>query len=182
MKHLMIVGDLFEDVECLATLDVLKRGGEDVILASMMGRQDVVTKCNIRLDCDDVIENVDVESFDSLIIPGGPGSFKILAFNPFVDKLIDLFAQKNKLVAAICAAPMLVGRRGYFQNKKYTVHPGFEDQIKGGTYIRSEGVVTDGNFICAKSMYYSIKFGLAIYNYYYGEEKTKKLKLSLQGE
>ncbi|MGN1295302.1 MAG: DJ-1/PfpI family protein [Bacilli bacterium] len=182
MRHLMIVGDLFEDVECLATLDVLKRGGEEVVLASMMGRMDVVTKCGIRLDCDDVIENIDIDTFDSLIIPGGPGSFKILAFNQRVDELIDEFASKNKLVASICAAPMLVGRRGYFENRNYTVHPGFENQIKGGTYIRSEGVITDGNFICAKSMYYSIKFGLAIYSYYYGEEKTKKLKLSLQGE
>ena len=68
MRHLMIVGDLFEDVECLATLDVLKRGGEEVVLASMMGRRDVVTKCGIRLDCDDVIENIDSDSFDSLII------------------------------------------------------------------------------------------------------------------
>lgn len=182
MKHLVIVGDLFEDVECIATIDVLKRGGEEVHLVSMMGRKEIRTKCGYVMLCDNVIENVNPNDYDSLIIPGGPGSFKILAFIPKVDELIDLFVSKGKLVSAICAAPMLIGRRGYFKNLNYVVHPGFEGQIIGGTYLREQGVVVQDKFITAKSMYYSIPFGLAIYEYFHGLEARNNLEKSCQGE
>lgn len=181
MKHLMIVGDYFEDTECIATLDVLVRGGDEVKLVSMMGRKVVVTKCGFKMEVNDVIENINPNDFDSLIIPGGPGSFKILAFIPKVDELIKEFASKGKLVAAICAAPHLVGRLGYYQDKNYTVYPGFENVIIGGTYLKDEGVVVSNNFISAKSMYYSIPFGLAIHEYFHGEESKNKLLENCKG-
>lgn len=182
MKHLMIVGDLFEDTECIATLDVLVRGGDEVKLVSMMGRKTITTKCGFKMELNDVIENINADDFDSLIIPGGPGSFKILAFIPRVDELIDEFASKNKLVAAICAAPMLIGRRGYYKGKDFVCHPGFEDQVVEGNYKRDQGVVRVDNFISAKSMYYSIPFGLAIHEYFHGEKSKKQLEKACQGE
>ncbi|MDD6301903.1 MAG: DJ-1/PfpI family protein [Bacillales bacterium] len=182
MKHLMIVGDYFEDVECIATLDILVRGNDEVKLVSMMKRKEVITKCGYKILVDDIIENVNISEFDSLIIPGGPGSFKILAYIPLVDQLIDIFAKNNKLVAAICAAPMLVGRRGYYQNKSYTVYPGFEGFIVGGEYKKDQGVIVQDNFISAKSMYYSIPFGLAIHQYFHGKESAKLLEKTCQGE
>jgi protein deglycase len=183
MKYLMLFVDGVEDVEALTPLDVLLRGKEEVVKASLMGRKEIVTKCGNHLVLDHLIEDIkDFSSFDGLIIPGGPGSFKIMAFIDYVNDIIKYFASNNKLVAAICAAPMLVGRMGYYQNRNYVVHPGFEDKIIGGTYLRNKGVVADGNFISAKSMAYSFEFGLAIYSYFHGEEETNKLKLSCQGE
>ena len=92
-----------------------------------------------------------------------------------VTDLINYFAKRNKLVASICAAPHLVGRLGYFKDLNYTVHPGFENQIIGGTYKRELGVVRDSNFITAKSMYYSIEFGLKIHEYFHGKESMRWL-------
>ena len=183
MKYLMLFVDGVEDVEALTPLDVLLRGKEEVVKASLMGRNEIVTKCNNHLYIDNLIEDIkDYSSFDGLIIPGGPGSFKIMAFKDIVNEIITYFASNNKLVASICAAPMLVGRLGYFQNRNYVVHPGFEDQIVGGTYLRNEGVVTDGNFITSKAMGYSLQFALEIYRYFHGEEETKNLELSCKGE
>ena len=119
MRHLMLFVDGFEDVEAIATLDVLLRGNEEVVKASLMERKEVVSKSNNKLVLDTLIEDVDLESFDSLIIPGGPGSFNIMGHLPIVDKIIKFFAENGKLVSAICAAPFLVGRLGYLQNKKY---------------------------------------------------------------
>ena len=99
-----------------------------------------------------------------------------------VDDVIDYFVNNNKLVAAICAAPMLLGRRGYLKDQNYTVHPGFEINIIGGRYLRSQGVVRSNRFITGKSMYYSIELGLEIVEYYYGHEEKEKLRLSLKGE
>ena len=136
MRHLMLFVDGFEDVEAIATLDVLLRGNEEVVKASLMERKEVISKSNNKLVLDTLIEDVDLESFDSLIIPGGPGSFNIMGHLPIVDKIIKFFAENGKLVSAICAAPFLVGRLGYLQNKKYTVYPGFEEQVMGGTYLK----------------------------------------------
>ena len=182
MKHLMLFVDGFEDVEAIATLDVLLRGNEEVTRVSMMGRNEVVSKSGNKLVFDTLIEDVNLEEFDSLIIPGGPGSFNVMGHMEITNKIIEFFATNNKLVAAICAAPFLVGRLGYLKDKNYTVYPGFENQVIGGNYLKECGVVRDGNFITAKAMFYSIDFGLAIYAYSHTEEEVNKLRLSLQGE
>ena len=180
-KLLMIVGDNFEDVEGIATLDVLVRGKNDVTVASVMKRKQITSKVGIPMLLSTVIEDVNPNDYDGLIIPGGPGSFTILDKLEIVDKLIHFFAQNNRLVASICAAPFLVGRLGYLSDKNYTVHPGFEDNIIGGTYLIDKGVVVDQNFITAKSMYYSIDFALAIHEYFHGDEAKKILERSLKG-
>ena len=85
-------------------------------------------------------------------------------------------------MSAICAAPFLIGRLGYLKDKDYTVHPGFEDQIIGGNYLRNQGVVKSDNIITAKSMYYSIEFGLQIYEYFFGKDARNSLEKACQGE
>ena len=182
MKLLMLFVDGFEDTEAIATLDVISRGGDVVTCASIMNNNVVHPKYLPEIHLITHISGVEPSEYDGLIIPGGPGSFKLMPNIPVVEKLIRYFALNNKLVASICAAPHLVGKLGYFANRNFTVHPGFEDQVVGGNYLRDHGVVVDGNFITAKSMYYSIEFGLAIHQYFHGEESKKKLEKSLQGE
>ena len=121
MKHLMLFVDGFEDVEALATLDVLLRGNEEVVRASMMGRNEVVSKSGNKLVFDTLIDDIDLERFDSLIIPGGPGSFNVMGHMDNTNKIIKYFVENNKLVCAICAAPFLIGRLGYLKDKNYTV-------------------------------------------------------------
>lgn len=182
MKLLMLFVDNFEDTEGIATLDVLVRGGDEVITASLMGSKEIKTKIGKTLVVDSLINDVDYASFDGVIIPGGPGSFTIMNKMEEVNNIIHYFATKKKLVASICAAPYLVGRLGYFKNRDFTVHPGFEKEIIGGIYLREKGVVHSDNFITAKSMYYSIAFGLEIHQYFHGINSRVKLEKSLQGE
>lgn len=182
MKLLILFVDFFEDTEAIATLDVLRRGGHEVVAASLMNREVVSPKFSKGYLTDAKIEDIDYKAFDGVIIPGGPGSFKIMPSLPIVDEVINYFAKNNKLVASICAAPHLVGRLGYLKDRNFTVHPGFEDQVIGGIYQREKGVVVSDNFITAKSMYYSIQFGLAIDKYFLGETHANELELSLQGE
>ena len=182
MKYLMLFVDNFEDTEAISTMDVLKRGGDEVVGASLMKRLEVQAKFGFKIQVDKLIEDVNLEEFDALIIPGGPGSFLIMPSLPIVEDLINYFAKKKKLVASICAAPHLVGKLGYFKNLNYTVHPGFESQVVGGNYQRDLGVVRDSNFITAKSMYYSIEFGLKIHEYFHGTESMERLRRSCMGE
>ncbi len=182
MKLLMLFVDGYEDTEAIATLDVLKRGGDIVTAASLMGRENIFPKYIKEVKVDALVQDIKKEDYDGLIVPGGPGSFKIMPNIKEVNELINYFATSNKLVASICAAPHLVGKLGYLKGKEFTCHPGFEDQVIGGIYRRDLGVVTSGNFITAKSMFYSIPFGLTIHQYFHGDESKNALLRALQGE
>lgn len=181
MRYLMLFVDGFEDVEATTTLDVLLRGKEEVVAASLMPTKEVVSKCGNKLTMKYQITEVLNQEFDGLIIPGGPGSFRIMPNLPVVTELIKRFADSGKLVASICAAPHLVGKLGYFKNRNYTVHPGFEGEVIGGTYLKDKGVVRDGNFITAKSMYYSFDFGIEIFRYFHSEAEAQQLIKACQG-
>lgn len=182
MRGLIILGDGFEDTEALASTDVLIRANEKIIRASVMETTKVTSQCGVEIIADMMIDDCHVEDFDYLIIPGGKASFTILNKDSRVEKLIDEFIKENKLVASICAAPHLLGRKGYFKNRKYTCFPGFEQYCVGGTYLSSQGVYSDDKFVTAQSMYYSIEFGLEIIKYLYGEERKRVVELSLQGK
>lgn len=179
---LMLIVDEFEDTEAIATLDVLIRGGDKVTPISMMSRHEIKPKYLEGIYLSKTFNDVDYKKYDGLVIPGGPGSFKIMPNIKEIEEMIHYFASHHKLVAAICAAPHLVGKLGYLAHKNFTVHPGFEGQVIDGIYHREQGVVRDGDFITAKSMYYSQEFGLEIHAYYHGEESKNKLRKSLQGE
>ena len=178
----MLIVDGFEDVEAIATMDVLVRGGDKVIPVSLMGRKEINPKVFPKVVTNYTFEEINYEDFDGLIIPGGPGSFKIMPNISNINEIIEHFADEHKMIGAICAAPHLLGRMGLLKNKNFTVHPGFEDQVIGGHYLRKCGVVRDGDFITAKSMYYSIEFGLAIHEYFHGSDSRDRLEKSLQGE
>lgn len=182
MKLLMLAVDGFEDTELVATLDVISRGKDEVTLVSLMDRLIVNPKYLPGVMANLLLEDINIDDYDGLVIPGGPGSFKIMPNINEVTEYIHYFAAKKKLVASICAAPHLVGKLGYFKDRDYTVHPGFEDQVIGGRYLREKGVVVSDNFITAKSMYYSIEFGLAIHEYFHGKASRDALEKSLQGE
>ena len=182
MNGLMLFGDYFEDTEAIASLDVLLRAGENVKRVSVMNSLYVKTQCGSEYKCDLKLSEVNIEDFDYLVIPGGKASFTVLSADERVGRLIDYFVLNNKLVAAICAAPHLIGKRGYLKDREFTVFPGFEDECVGGIYKRDSGVIRDDKFVTAKSMYYSIEFALEIINYLYGEDKRNRVEKSLMGE
>lgn len=182
MRGLIILADYFEDTEALATIDVLIRAGEEITRVSMMTSLDVKTQCNGTILCDKLFDEINIKEFDYVVIPGGKASFTLLNNDERVEHLIDEFVLNNKLVASICAAPHLLGRKGYFKNREFTVFPGFESHCLGGLYRKDKGVVRDEKFVTAKSMYYSIEFGLEIINFLYGENKRNEVELKLKGE
>ena len=112
MKGLVLVGDYFEDTELIATIDVWLRNNEKITLASVMNRKEIISKCGLKITLETLIQDVRLDDYDFLFIPGGPGSFKILAHMKEVDEVISYFVKANKLVTAICAAPMLIGKLG----------------------------------------------------------------------
>lgn len=181
MNGLVIVGDLFEEVELFAPVDVWRRHKENIVVASVMKRLTLSSKSGIKVFADALIEDIKLDDFDFLFIPGGPGSYKILDKLPIVDEIINYFVSKRKLVVSICAAPMLVGKSGHLKDKNFTCFPGFEDQVIGGKLVES-GVVHDDKFITGRSMYYSIDLAIKTIEILYNSQEALDLEESLKAQ
>lgn len=182
MKGLFILGNGFEDTEAIATIDVLKRAKLELDLASVGDTLEVQTQTGITVIANILIKDVKLENYDFLVIPGGRAVFSVLDKNLLLSEIILDFADKDKLIAAICAGPSQVGKLGLYEGKDFTCFPTTEKSITKGNHIPSKGVVVSKNYITAKAMGYSIDFGLAIVEYLQGTEKKELLKKSIYGE
>lgn len=169
----------FEEVEALATVDVLRRAdlkvkivgvGSDVIT----GAHGISTVCD-AVDCD----LTPGEDMKAVILPGGmPGTLN-LERSDKVNAFVDYAFENKKLLCAICAAPSILGHKGMLKGRKAVCFPGFESELEGAE-LSDSFVVTDGNIITAKGMGSAVKFGIAIGSAFVGEAKMKKIEESLQ--
>lgn len=180
MKVLIIYADGFEDVEALATRDVLVRAKIDVIDAKINEDNEIVTSShNLSIKGFKSLNNIDVNDFDAIILPGGSRGVNNLLKSDKVISLLKEFHNKNKLVCAICAAPMVLNKAGLLKEKRFTCYPGCEIGLEG-IYTGEEVVVLD-KMITARSMMYSIPFGLAIIEKLLGKEKREQIYKQISG-
>ena len=161
----------FEDVEALATCDVLRRGGVHVELISTTEDPFVVSSHGVAVGADSSFDyfllNVDRTSADEkdvMIFPGGmPGTKNLAANEPLMELMQEHYAQGGT-VAAICAAPGLVlGQLDAIKGKTMTCFDGFEDRLAaGGAAFVPKPAVTDGRIISGRSAGHAVAFGLEI--------------------
>lgn len=193
MKAYVLLSDGFEEVEAIATADVLKRAGFEVVLAmvtpSMMGI-DVFEKNNklvhgahnMTIKADMLIDQKRdarlVADGDVLVLPGGKVGTMNLAESEAVKDAIALYMSKGRKVAAICAAPTVLGKYGYLKGRRATCFPGFEDNLDCGHYTGNATEV-DGNIITGKSMGCAITFGLRIVAETMGYQAAEDVEESL---
>lgn len=169
----------FEEVEALATVDVLRRASLNVTMVGV--GSDVITGAHgMSVVCDAVDSEVSPnENLKAVILPGGmPGTLN-LEHSETVNAFVDYAVEHDKLICAICAAPSILGHKGLLRGKTAVCFPGFESELEGAT-LSDSFVVTDGNIITAKGMGSAVKFGIAIGIKFVGEEKMRKIEESLQ--
>lgn len=168
-----------EEVECLAVVDVLRRAGAEVRLISAEAGREVTTSHGVQLLCDDTVSACAFSDADVLFLPGGmPGTERLWACGKLKEALKQQ-ATAGKRIAAICAAPSVLGRLGLLEGKKATCYPGFEQMLLGAEYVR-DGVVTDGNITTARGLGYALDLGLELVRLLYGEEESLSLKAKIQ--
>ena len=135
MTGLVILGNGFEISEALVPCDYYFRAGIKTIKASVYKDKEVTSQEGIKVVADTTLDEIDLNTFDFLFIPGGKASFTVLDKDERVSKIIKYFVDNNKFVTSIFAAPILIGRLGYFENRKYTCFPSFEQYVTKGTFI-----------------------------------------------
>lgn len=155
---IVFLADGFEECEGLLVVDILRRSGLKVIMASIMGRREVMSSREILVRADCLAENVDYESAKMIVLPGGRLGTEKLSRNENVIDQCKAFA-KDKYVAAVCAAPTILAGLGLM--KQATVHPEF-NPIMGDVEVLDEAVVVDGNIITGQGLGATIPFALKL--------------------
>ena len=175
----MFFAEGFEEVEAIATLDVIRRGGIEIKSVGVGGKT-VTGSHSISVICD--LTTDDLVSFNGLegvILPGGmPGTLNLFDCKK-VHEAIDYCSENNGLLCAICAAPLILGRKDLLFGKQAICFPGFEDELTGAE-ISNDYVCISDNIITAKGMGSAVNFGLAIVSYFKGKDFADNLKSSLQ--
>ena len=173
----VFLADGFEDCEALLTVDLLRRAGITVITASINEDEEVTSAHDVTVIADIMADLVDFNDADIVILPGGMPGTKNLAANEIVRNACLRFAEK-KYVAAICAAPSILGELGILGGKEATCYPGFEDKLLGADYCNT-GVVVDGNIITGQALGSAIPFALAIIEVLLGKKDAEKVKAAI---
>lgn len=164
----------FEIVEAMTPVDIMKRAGIEVKTVSITDDQVVESSNKTKVFADTILADVDLDKAQMLVLPGGmPGSDNLAACRPLVEKLIS-FNEQDKAVAAICAAPYVLGVNGILKGKKATCFTGFEERLIGAECTGEKAVIS-GNVITARGMGASIEFGLAIVEYLKGKKEAERI-------
>ena len=173
-KVAICMADGCEEIEGLTVVDVLRRGGMEIDMVSISGDPYVTGSHNISFCADKLISEVNWAEYDGIVLPGGiPGTPNLLG-NPEVVDALKLFAAEEKLIAAICAAPSVLGQVGLLEGKKATSYPGFAEKMPGCQY-QTDAVVSDGNIITSRGVGTAIAFALKLIEVLVGEDKSREI-------
>ena len=179
-KIVMILTDGFEEVEALGTVDFLRRLDFNVVLAGIQNDAEL-KECEKIKGAHGIVVEADIdltklaEMPDCVILPGGmPGSTN-LRDNILVLDTVRTAFQAGKLVAAICAAPIVLNASGILKDKKITAHPSVKDVFKENTVYTGERIQIDNNIITAKAAGVTFEFAAKIAEFLGKEEEAEEL-------
>jgi len=171
-----------EEVECLSVVDILRRAGVEVELVSATGERVVTGSHGIAVVTDRLLSEADLAASDVLFLPGGVPGVPNLEKNEGVISALKAQFAAGKRVAAICAAPSILGKLGFFDGHPFTCYPGWEKGIDGvnGARWTGSGVLTEGNVSTGRGLGCAIDFGLELVRVLCGEEKADGIRRGIQ--
>lgn len=174
-KIYAFAADGTEETELLAVVDILRRAGQETVIASVCGRT-VTGSHGIEFKADALAKECDFSDADVLFVPGGMPGTKALAASELVVNALKTHNAKGKKIAAICAAPALVlGANGMLNGKKGVCSPGFEEYMTSCD-IKTDKVITDGNITTARGLGCAVELGLELVRLLCGKEKSDEIK------
>lgn len=174
-KVAILLAEGFEEAEALVPADLLRRAGAEVTLASIDGSETVTGAHGIRVFADCTIDEVDKTTLNCVLLPGGGRGTELLGESFKVRSLVQYAAENGLYVAAICAAPSVLGKMGLLDGRRYACYPGFEKDIPDG--IRTgKKVEHDDIFVTAEGMGAAFEFGFRLVELLFGFEPAANLR------
>lgn len=175
-KVLVPIANGNEDIEAITIIDVLRRGGVDVTVASIHESKQVVMANGTKVEGDVLLTEVSEQLFDAVVLPGGmPGAEHLRDCKLLID-MLEKHDVQDALLAAICASPAVVfGTHGFVVDKQATCYPGFEAGLTGAEYIANEPVVMDDNILTSKGPATAMIFALTVLGNLKGYETAQSV-------
>ena len=174
-KVLLMLSHDVEDVEALATRALLVRAGIEVITATFQRALEIETAFGLKVHVDAHVDDLDVSTFDMLIIPGGKYVSETIDLHDKMQVLAKQFDALDKPIAAICAGPRFLGRAGLLEGINFTAYPGSEKDVPNGHYHHDQKAMTDGRFITARGAGCVYEFVTQVVSYLFDTSHAQAL-------
>lgn len=169
---LVIIMDGVEEIEAVAPIDLLRRGGAAVTVAAASNQTRVVGRDDIVFLADCCLHAVDQQVFDLVVVPGGPGHALLLE-NTSVLQLLQAQHARGGLIGSICAGPLVLEKAGVLEGKRFTSYPGTAAQLPDRD--PEAAVVVDGPLITSQGAGTALPFALALAQSLLGEEAAREI-------
>lgn len=164
----------YEEIEALTVVDILRRAGEKIEMVSVTQERKVTSSHGVEVTMDKVLTEVNFDEVDVIVLPGGmPGTGNLEACTALMEQ-VDAFVKAGKIVAAVCAAPSILGHRGHLKGRKACSFPSMESHLEGAK-VCQEPAVRDGNIITGRGMGAAIPFALTILEALQGRDAAKQM-------
>ncbi len=164
----------FEEIEAITIVDVLRRAAVDVTMVSISGSLQVIGAHQIKITADCLFEDADYPSAEVLILPGGMPGSKHLQEHQALGRQLTNFARQGKYVAAICAAPMVLGGLDLLEGKNAVCYPGFENTLTGAS-VKYDAACVAGNIITGRGPGTALYFSLKVVEQLQGRDRANQL-------
>lgn len=169
-----------EELELIAPLDVMRRANLEVDVISANNEDFITSAHNVKIIADKKIEEINnILDYDAIVIPGGMPGSTLLRDNKKIIEFYQTMYNSGKLVAAICAAPIVLSAAGITDDKEVTSYPGFDKEINCKSYNSEKAVVVDKNVITAQGPAVAILFGYEIVNYLLQDNTADDIKKTM---
>lgn len=171
-----MVADGSEPLEVVAPIDVLRRGGVDVVTVSAMDTIDVLLAQDMRFTADALAQDVNLfDDFDMVVVPGGSVGVQNLGACEALTKDLTARMHENRLVASICAGPTILAKLGLLEGRRAVCYPGCETDFPAGVYQSGVSVCVDGSLITATGPGTALAFGKMLLHVLEGEKKAEEV-------
>lgn len=167
----------FEEIEAIAVTDIIRRAGIDIKTVSI-GKRTVTGAHGISINSDLIMDEVKAHDCSMIILPGGMPGTKNLQNDKKLSELIDEFHIAGKYIAAICAAPMILGAKGFLDGERATIFPGMETHL-GNAFVSEESAIVSGKIITGRGPGCAIDFALKIIEVLKDKESADAVKSAL---
>ena len=178
MEQIVVpLADGHEEIEAITNIDVLRRAGLDVVTVCL-DDETVHGDHGIDIEADKNIDELDLSKVEGIVLPGGMPGAKNLKEDDRVIEIVQKLDQKDKLVAAICAAPMVLEEAGVIDDRPATSYPGFDKEMPSCRY-QEDRVVVDDNLVTGRGPGVALEFAIKIVELIVGAEKAEELKAAM---
>lgn len=177
-KACIFLADGFEEIEGLTVVDILRRAGVEIHMVSITRETKVTGSHGIEIKCDTCIGQENFSETELFVLPGGMPGTKNLGACKALTELLTASFEAGKRLAAICAAPSVLGDLGILKWKKACCYPGFEEHLTGAQVVFDQ-VAQDGNVTTSRGMGTAIPFALEIVRYFADDETVEQVRKGL---